>query len=75
MYPNPNAGAFSLELPDYPAEPATAIVYDVTGKALAQQQLHKKKQLIRLPDLPDGLYLLQVLYMGEAFYNKLLIRK
>ena len=58
LYPNPNAGIFTLETvrsinSDY-------TIYDLLGKVVQQQSIISDKQLIYLSDAQDGIYTLVV---------------
>ncbi|MBK6993653.1 MAG: VCBS repeat-containing protein [Lewinellaceae bacterium] len=62
IFPNPNSGTFTVELPE-PAKPGTFFrITDLAGR-LAQEQkieLGNAHQTIRAEALPNGLYFLQV---------------
>jgi len=58
LYPNPNTGTFTLETMQSIKSDYT--IYDVLGKVMQQQSIAADKQLIYLPDAPDGVYTLMV---------------
>jgi hypothetical protein len=67
LFPNPSAGAFTIEL----SEPATADmrfrVLDLTGRLVAEQvaQIGSDTQFMDMHSVPNGLYFLQVLESGR----------
>ena len=54
LYPNPNTGTFTLETVQSINSDYT--IYDVLGKVIQQQSITADKQLVNLPDAPDGVY-------------------
>jgi PKD repeat protein len=62
LYPNPNAGIFSLKLPAVSGGALKLEVQDLVGKTVAKQDLKPGQLLqeINLTQLPKGVYLLSV---------------
>ncbi|MDO8366252.1 MAG: YCF48-related protein [Saprospiraceae bacterium] len=68
LFPNPNAGTFSVELPE-PAKNGTKFqVTDLAGRLLQEQNTEpgRTQQTIRAGELPSGLYFLQVISEGRV---------
>lgn len=59
-YPNP----FSNEITIENAKGAQAILMDVMGRTLYQTNINAEKQTVLLPDIPAGLYYLQLIHPG-----------
>ncbi|MBK8555223.1 MAG: HYR domain-containing protein [Lewinellaceae bacterium] len=68
LYPNPNTGLFSLELP----MPATAQmrfrILDITGRLMQESkaQAGVERQSLDAGSLPDGMYFVQVVVEGRV---------
>ncbi|MFN0215202.1 MAG: T9SS type A sorting domain-containing protein [Saprospiraceae bacterium] len=68
IYPNPNSGTFTVELPEL-AKPGTSFrITGLTGQVLREQlaQTGSNMQSIQATDLASGLYFLQVLSEGKV---------
>jgi hypothetical protein len=77
IYPNPNNGSFQLQLASMNDEPIQLLVYDLSGKLVAEQQWTATSGEMQLPvelnAQASGIYLLQV-SQGEFRWNtKLMI--
>ena len=67
IFPNPNPGLFTVELPQ-PATPGMSFrVTDLAGRLVLQKQIEagNERQTVQAGDLPDGLYFLQVVQDGR----------
>lgn len=62
LYPNPNSGTFTLELPEGAASDMTIRVVGLTGQVLLEQQAEtgRIQQTVETRDLPAGLYFVQL---------------
>ena len=56
LYPNPNNGTFSIEMPE---ENNQVIIFDLTGKVLYQNDEAPSFLNIRLDNVSPGMYLLK----------------
>lgn len=68
LYPNPNTGHFTLELPA-PASAGTTIrITDLTGRLAleATAKVGSERQQVQAAVLPAGLYFVQVLQEGKT---------
>ncbi|MEL6842057.1 MAG: T9SS type A sorting domain-containing protein, partial [Bacteroidota bacterium] len=75
IYPNPTANILKVRLEeiDIPAAP-TYELYDMSGKILAQGDLHTSKvNEIELSSLPEGTYLLRIL-QGSRIINRNVVK-
>lgn len=68
IYPNPNPGTFTVEMPE-PAQPGTQFrIIDLTGRLVQEQKTEpgSATQIVRASGLPAGLYFLQVVAEGKV---------
>lgn len=68
IFPNPNTGAFTVELPQ-PASPGMAFrIIDITGRLALEAitEAGSVRQTVLAGSLPNGLYFLQVLEEGKV---------
>jgi hypothetical protein len=76
VYPNPNSGSFTLELP-YIENKASVTITDVTGKVISRKAIGYNdgyKFNINLGDIARGVYMVDVLYDDKQFRTKLVIQ-
>lgn len=68
IFPNPNPGTFSVELPEPAQEGMRFRIVGLTGQALREQTIPAggKLQTVQTGDLPGGLYFLQVVSEGKV---------
>ena len=68
VFPNPNAGHFSVELPPSAPTGMTFRIVGLTGQLLREQptQTGISLQTVQVNDLPPGLYFLQVVADGRV---------
>lgn len=66
LYPNPNRGAFTLELPQAASSGMTIRIVGLTGQVLLEQEAEAGliRQTIEAGSLPPGLYFVQVMNRG-----------
>ncbi len=77
LFPNPNTGAFTVELPE-PATPDLRFrVIDLTGRITHEQaaQSGHTQQTIQSSHLPAGLYFLQVLSDGKVLATEKFVKE
>lgn len=74
VYPNPNNGSFSIEIPNI-KENANVEIYDMNGKLSHSSQLHQGKNTIDERDLSSGTYLLLFTIDDEKSAQKIIVRK
>ena len=68
LFPNPNTGIFTVELPEAATSSITLRVTDLLGRVLLDKKadIGKQIQTIQSATLTDGLYFLQVLSEGKV---------
>ena len=68
IFPNPNTGAFSVELSEAADAGMQFRILGLTGRVLLEQsvQTGSKLQTVQTGDLPGGLYFLQVVTDGKV---------
>ncbi len=67
IYPNPNSGSFSVELPEPATSKMTFRIADMTGSLVLEQlsEAGNIKQTIQAENLPSGMYFLQLVEKGR----------
>lgn len=68
IFPNPNPGSFTVEMPE-PARPGTLFrITDLAGRLVQEQKTEpgNTQQTVRATELPTGLYFLQVVSEGKV---------
>ena len=71
IFPNPNNGSFSIEIPDY--RTAELNMYSNLGKLVYSQKLSSKNELIQLDNLPIGIFILEIKTEKELLLEKVII--
>ena len=68
IFPNPNAGTFTIELPKIATPSMTFRIIDLIGKMILEKQAEvgKETQTIEAARLPNGMYFLQVVLDGKV---------
>jgi hypothetical protein len=78
LFPNPNAGVFTLEINGEPQDELLFTLFNATGQLVDRQILDFKtgrlQERFDFGDLPPGIYTLQVLAQGEAKYVKVVMK-
>jgi hypothetical protein len=77
IFPNPNPGTFTVELPE-PAKPGLSFrIINLTGQLLREQytQTGNTLQTVQAGDLPAGLYFLQVRSEGKVLATEKFIKQ
>jgi len=67
IFPNPNFGTFSVELPEPALEGMRFRLMSPTGRMVGEQTLQagNTQQTVQAKDLPGGIYFLQLLWEGK----------
>lgn len=75
LYPNPNGGSFTLELPDrYNAQ--ALWINDALGRLYHHQDLHEQHSIHFSGNLPDGIYFIDLkLKNGSMVRKKMVVQK
>ena len=68
IFPNPNLGVFTVELPTPATSNMKLRVTDLTGRLLLEKQTEEGNsiQTVKASTLPDGLYFIQVVSEGKV---------
>jgi len=72
IYPNPNSGQFTIELPNS-NESKVIKVYDVLGKMLKEINTNEVKTNLNLENFYKGMYIIKVEVLGSSFASKIII--
>ena len=75
VYPNPNKGAFTVELP-YSEDGAQVTVTDVQGRLIARRAVTEadgQKLRFDLGDVARGMYFVEIIYADQRFRVKLIV--
>ena len=79
LYPNPNAGEFTLKLSGADFDQGTLQVLNIVGKEVHSERLSMTngyaQHTLALPDLPVGTYFIQVVGGNQRYSEKFMIRK
>jgi hypothetical protein len=73
IYPNPNNGTFTVELPENSQE-TTIVIFDMLGKEIMKQKIsaHTQKTVIALNE-SKGFYFVQFATQGKTISKKLIV--
>lgn len=79
LYPNPNTGAFTIELPETMNEEANRLnIFRVNGQPVFSERINStqnpRKINVQLPELPQGIYFLSIEHDQGIFTKKILIQ-
>ncbi|MBN2664496.1 MAG: T9SS type A sorting domain-containing protein [Bacteroidales bacterium] len=74
IYPNPNTGAFTLEL-FCEFTGWTATIYDARKQIIFEQQLNSNQTFIDLGKLSPGVYILSLVNGNQKEYQKIIIKQ
>ncbi len=73
IYPNPNNGAFTLELPEGTAN-ATVVITDISGKVIEVKSNSEQTMYFDMSQFAAGTYLLRVQADGNVYTRKVVIQ-
>lgn len=73
IYPNPNEGKFSVNLPAFPKEKTIASIMNYLGQPLYSGQLTEQNNSLCIPQIP-GIYFLKITSGPVEVTKKLIIR-
>lgn len=76
VFPNPTQGAFTIELPANSEAPIAVQVLDTKGQSVVSRELEsgQREWKVQLPQLAEGVYLLQITNGTEMRTEKLIVR-
>lgn len=74
VYPNPNYGHFTIELPKDVTEPAQIELYDMQGAVVYQTASNYAGKTLYV-DVPPGLYVLRVMTLTEKWTERVQINR
>ncbi|NRA12669.1 MAG: T9SS type A sorting domain-containing protein [Crocinitomicaceae bacterium] len=60
VYPNPTANYLTLDVKDFSFGALDYVLYDLSGRVLANEELSQKKTIIEMRDFPPSTYFLKV---------------
>lgn len=72
IYPNPNNGIFSVEVPKIDSTQIIIHIYDIMGKIILSKEMINPKQQIDISNQPKGIYLVKVT-IGDKVYNEKIV--
>lgn len=72
LYPNPNSGKFTINLPDYNSTTSLEI-YNQIGQLVYKNEFNKKTQTFDL-NLPKGVYLLRLSNEAHTLMQKMIVK-
>ncbi len=77
IFPNPNSGVFTVELPTPATSKMKLRVTDLTGRLLLEKQTEEGNsiQTVKASTLPDGLYFIQVISEGKVVAIEKLVKQ
>lgn len=73
VYPNPNAGKFTVSLPSFTSMACKALVLNTMGKVVYETTLNAEISTLELTDLPPGVYVLKIVREEEIGSIRLII--
>ena len=74
ILPNPNNGSFLVEFAPI-QQPASLKVLDMLGQMIFEEVYIQNKANVQIPNIAEGLYLIQVEQGGKRDYRKMLITR
>lgn len=60
IYPNPTVNYLTLDVNDFPLDKLDYVLYDLSGKVLANDMLNENKTIIEMMNFPPSTYFLKV---------------
>jgi hypothetical protein len=77
IFPNPNAGSFTVELPMFATIHTKIAITDLTGRFVMEKasELGSTQQNIEIPNLPNGLYFLHIIVNGKTIMVEKLVKQ
>ena len=73
IYPNPNNGAFTLELPEGTAN-ANVVITDISGKVIEVKSNSEQTMYFDMSQFAAGTYLIRVQADGNVYTRKVVIQ-
>lgn len=68
VYPNPAKGQLNINIEK--TKNAVATIYDIKGQTIKQQPLQTDQNTIHIPDVPNGMYLLNITEGGTSIHRQ-----
>ncbi len=68
VYPNPAKGQLNINIEK--TKNAVATIYDIKGQTIKQQPLLTNQNTIHIPDVPNGMYLLNITEGGTSIHRQ-----
>ena len=74
LYPNPNKGSFTIET-DIELKMNAVNVFDITGKKVFSEELHKKNSMhqLNLSSIKTGIYIVQIETEKGSICKKMIV--
>ncbi|NNC95164.1 MAG: T9SS type A sorting domain-containing protein [Chitinophagales bacterium] len=70
IYPNPSNGAFTIDMPETGYDIA---IFNQEGKSIYKKQKCKTRELISIPYLSGGVYIVEATHHGSTFIGKVVL--
>lgn len=75
VYPNPNKGAFTIELKTQLSRDAQVEIINAMGQVVFEEAIeNSKKNRIELSDPNPGIYMLRILSGADSHVHRIVIR-
>ena len=75
IYPNPNEGVFSILLPEQNNDDLSTIeIYDLGGRQVLSSSMYGEKATLRLKEVPEGTYLVEIRNDALVYRIRMLIQ-
>jgi len=68
IYPNPTSGFITIEAP---AHKSNLLLYALNGGLIKSIDLHNKKEVVCIEELPSGIYLLKLISDQEIYHQRI----
>ncbi|WP_375562855.1 T9SS type A sorting domain-containing protein [Bernardetia sp. OM2101] len=79
LFPNPSNGNFTIQFNDFDAEEGTLNIVDLTGKVIFTKELkninNKSEEQLELPNVDNGIYIIQVQTQKGVYQQKVMVVK
>lgn len=72
VFPNPTQGQISVQLPNDSSKSQLNIT-DLQGRSILNTETHSAEITLNIENMPDGLYLLQIINENQIFTHKIIL--